>query len=163
MVFHVLNRGVGRRTLFAKDQDYRAFEKVLQETLRIRSMRVCAYCLMPNHWHFILWPEQDVVRYVERNAQRAGLVARAESWRWSSLGRAEREESAPILSTWPVPRPVDWLQMVGQPQSEAELRAVRHCVDRGCPFGGPDWVVTTARRLGLESTLRQRGRPRQQV
>ena len=32
MVFHVLNRGVGRRTLFDKDQDYLAFEQVLAET-----------------------------------------------------------------------------------------------------------------------------------
>jgi len=22
-------------------------------------MRICAYCLMPNHWHFLLWPERD--------------------------------------------------------------------------------------------------------
>src|SRR5437868_1789377 len=22
-------------------------------------MRVLAYCLMPNDWHFVLWPEQD--------------------------------------------------------------------------------------------------------
>jgi len=43
MVFHVLNRGVGRRVLFTKDEDFLAFER---ETLRTRRMRVCAYCLM---------------------------------------------------------------------------------------------------------------------
>jgi len=43
MVFHVLNRGVGRRTLFGKQEDFLAFERVLQETLRVRPMRVCAY------------------------------------------------------------------------------------------------------------------------
>ena len=59
MVFHVLNRGVGRRNLFDKDGDFLAFERVLLETLRIRPMRVCAYCLMSNHWHFVLWPERD--------------------------------------------------------------------------------------------------------
>jgi putative transposase len=59
MVFHVLNRGVGRRTLFEKESDYLAFEKVLAETLHTRPMRICAYCLMPNHWHFVLWPEKD--------------------------------------------------------------------------------------------------------
>ncbi len=37
MVFHVFNRGVGRRTLFEKDADYLAFEKVIQETLRTRA------------------------------------------------------------------------------------------------------------------------------
>src|SRR5271157_2277020 len=53
----------------------------------------------------------QVVRYVERNALRPKLVERAESWRWSSLRRVEREDPAfPILSTWPLPRPTDWLQ-----------------------------------------------------
>src|SRR5208283_3221818 len=137
MVFHVLNRGVGRRVLFTKDEDFLAFERVVEETLRTRRMRLCAYCLMSNHWHFVVWPERDgdlpafmqqvtntrmkrwkehrheigyghlyqgrykcfpveteeyfyqVVRYVERNALRANLVERAESWRWSSLRRCE--------------------------------------------------------------------------
>jgi hypothetical protein len=49
MVFHVLNRGVGRRLLFTKDQDFLAFERVVEETLRTRRMRVCAYYLITNH------------------------------------------------------------------------------------------------------------------
>ena len=59
MVFHVLNRGVGRRVLFTKDEDFLAFERVVEETLRTRRMRVCAFCLMSNHWHFVVWPERD--------------------------------------------------------------------------------------------------------
>src|SRR5271157_3428309 len=59
MVFHVLNRGVGRRVLFTKDEDFLAFERVVEETLRTRRMRLCAYFLMPNHWHFVVWPERD--------------------------------------------------------------------------------------------------------
>src|SRR5208282_2646250 len=59
MVFHVLNRGVGRRVLFTKDEDFLAFERVVEETLRTRRMRLCAYCLMSNHWHFVVWPERD--------------------------------------------------------------------------------------------------------
>ena len=59
MVFHVLNRGVGRMKLFSKDADYQAFEAIVEETLDTRPMRICSYCLMPNHWHFVLWPEHD--------------------------------------------------------------------------------------------------------
>src|SRR5271157_5450334 len=55
MVFHVLNRGLGRRLLFTKDEDFLAFERVVEETLRPRRMRLCAYCLMPKHWHFVAW------------------------------------------------------------------------------------------------------------
>jgi putative transposase len=59
MVFHVLNRGVARMQLFAKAADYQAFEGVLDETREQSPMRICAYTLMPNHWHLLLWPEHD--------------------------------------------------------------------------------------------------------
>jgi len=59
MVFHVLNRGVGRRLLLSKDEDFLAFERVVEETLRTRRMRLCAYCLISNHWHFVVWPKRD--------------------------------------------------------------------------------------------------------
>ncbi len=59
MVFHVLNRGVGRMTIFDDDADYAAFERILEETLEVLPMRVCAVCLMSNHWHLVLWPESD--------------------------------------------------------------------------------------------------------
>ena len=59
MVFHVLNRGVGRRKIFYKDRDYAAFEKVLEATLELVPMRLLAYYLMPNHWHLLLWPRED--------------------------------------------------------------------------------------------------------
>lgn len=59
MVFHVLNRGVARMQVFEKTGDYQAFEHVLKEALEESPMRICAYCLMPNHWHLLLWPEHD--------------------------------------------------------------------------------------------------------
>ncbi len=59
MVFHVLNRGVGRVRIFDDDGDYAVFERILEETVENQPMRICAYCLMPNHWHLVLWPESD--------------------------------------------------------------------------------------------------------
>ena len=53
MVFHVLNRGVARMQLFEKAADYQAFEQVLQDTLDQSPMRICAYAVMPNHWHLL--------------------------------------------------------------------------------------------------------------
>ena len=41
----------------------------------------------------------------------------------------------------------------------AELAALRTCVTRERPWGGPQWVARTAARLGLEASLRPRGRP----
>ena len=59
MVFHVLNRGVARMQLFEKAADYHAFEQVLRDTLDQSPMRICAYAVMPDHWHLLLWPECD--------------------------------------------------------------------------------------------------------
>ena len=58
-VYHALNRGVARLPLFEKDGDYEAFERVLGEALLEQPTRVLGYCLMPNHWHFVLWPVAD--------------------------------------------------------------------------------------------------------
>ncbi len=69
-------------------------------------------------------------------------------------------ESRAMLSDWPLPRPRSWVQYVNQPQSEAELDSLRRSVQRGLPYGGDAWVRSTAKRLGLEHTLRNRGRPK---
>ena len=45
--------------LFEKAADYQAFEQVLRDTLDQSPMRICAYAVMPNHWHLLLWPECD--------------------------------------------------------------------------------------------------------
>ena len=58
-VYHVLNRGVGRRRLFDKAADFQAFEDILAETCRLLPMRVCGFCLMPNHWRLFLSPRED--------------------------------------------------------------------------------------------------------
>jgi len=130
-VYHALNRAVGRATLFDKEGDYAAFIKVLRQAKEWQAMRLLGYCLMPNHWHLVLWPRREgeltafvrwlththtmrwhahyhtqgtghlyqgrfksfpvetddhlytVLRYVERNPLRAGLVRKATNWRWS--------------------------------------------------------------------------------
>jgi len=48
-------------------------------------------------------------------------------------------------------------------ETEAELAALRCCVNRGRPFGDPNWITDTAKRLGLEWTLRPRGRPKKET
>ncbi len=58
-VYHVLNRGVARLPLFEKPADFEAFLRVLAEALEEHPTRVLAFALMPNHWHFVLWPEGD--------------------------------------------------------------------------------------------------------
>ena len=59
LAYHVLNRRVGRLSLFEKPGDYLAFEKILREAHDRTGLRIAAYCLMPNHWHLLLWPRDD--------------------------------------------------------------------------------------------------------
>jgi putative transposase len=58
-VYHVLNRAVGRAKLFDHAGDYSAFEKVLRESKSQVPMRLLAFCIMPNHWHLVVWPRED--------------------------------------------------------------------------------------------------------
>jgi putative transposase len=57
--YHVLNRGNGRRTVFHKEADFAAFAKLLREAGERLDMRLLAYCLLPNHFHLLLWPRGD--------------------------------------------------------------------------------------------------------
>jgi putative transposase len=109
-----------------------------------------------------LW---TVMRYVERNPVRAGFVEQARAWEWGSAhARQQPPESRPWLSLPddpPLPR--NWSARVDRSETEAELTAVRTSLRRGLPFGDPDWVRSSAVRLGLESTTRPRGRPRKET
>jgi len=44
--------------MFSTNRDGLAFEETVEETLWLYPMRILAYC-WPNHWHFVLWPEED--------------------------------------------------------------------------------------------------------
>ena len=59
VVYHVINRANARMKIFDTDEDYLFFEKVLEEGREKFNMRILAYCIMPNHWHLILYPKKD--------------------------------------------------------------------------------------------------------
>jgi REP element-mobilizing transposase RayT len=59
MCYHALNRGNDRRTVFRKEGDFAAFLKAFAEVCHDVPVRPLAYCLMPNHFHLVLWPEGD--------------------------------------------------------------------------------------------------------
>ncbi|HUZ92381.1 MAG TPA: transposase [Candidatus Paceibacterota bacterium] len=58
-IYHVLNRANSRSRLFEGDEEYQSFLAVLREGQSYVPMRILAYCLMPNHWHFVLYPRED--------------------------------------------------------------------------------------------------------
>jgi len=59
LVYHVLNRANARMTIFEKPDDYDAFHRVVEEAVDRTAMRLLAYCVMPSHWHLVVWPRED--------------------------------------------------------------------------------------------------------
>lgn len=55
--FHVLNRSVARLPLIEKPEDYAAFERVIGEAFQRERLPIYSYCVMPNHWHFVVRPK----------------------------------------------------------------------------------------------------------
>lgn len=209
-IYHVLNRANARMQIFEKEKDYLAFEKIAVEAKEKYPMQILSYCLMPNHWHFVLCPKgnQDlasfmrwitlthtqrwlvhrnmigyghlyqgryksfpiqkdkhflqVCRYVERNALRAKLIDKAESWRWGSawVRKYGNSEQKSLLSEWPVPITNDYVAFLNQEEKESTLASLRYSVARGKPFGSESWIEKIVEKFKLKSTLNPRGRPK---
>jgi hypothetical protein len=81
-----------------------------------------------------------VLRYVERNALHA--------------------EAGEAPDAVPVALSKHWTSFVNRPETEDKLERLRRSVVRGAPFGDVEWQRRPAERLGLQSTLAPRGRPR---
>jgi putative transposase len=204
--YHLINRGNNRTTLFHDRADYIHFTWLLSHAQRRVPLHVLAVCLMPNHVHVVVRPNEDrtlsrwthwlfttharhhhmkygttgrvwqgrykafiieddaylltVMRYVERNPVRAGLVSRAEEWEWGSLRWRLAGGSRPVISAPPFALPADWATSVNQPETASVLEAIRTSINRQRPFGSPQWVERTARRLCVEPSLAPVGRPR---
>jgi putative transposase len=206
-----MNRAAKRARLFECNDDYRVIERLLLAAKIATDMRLLAYCIMPNHWHLVLWPAAGkqmsqfmrrftgvhaqhwqlsrctigsgavyqgrykaipvqtgehfytLCRYVERNALRAGLVAKAEDWAWSSLSKRLHHTESDLLDSWPVPCPPAWLEELNREVAAEDVERVRTAIQRGIPLGDPAWVEQTAMIVGLSNRLRGRGRPQREV
>jgi len=197
-IHHVLNRGNRRQRIFHKPADYDAFMELLATIKERVPMRILAACLMPNHFHLVLWPttgtdlsaymqllmnvhirryhkhygttglghvyqgrfknfivQSDihlyrVLRYVEGNALRAGLVSDARLWKWSTLAARMTPNGYEYLSEWPVPRPPNWHDFVNLRPTLEELQRVQMSVRKGTPYGDPEWVKSTLKTAAAE-------------
>jgi len=103
-----------------------------------------------------------VIRYIERNPVRAGLVESVKDWSWSSYQGRSGSNSDLLLSELPIELPSNWQEYVDTPLTNKELEKIRQCVKRRSPFGDPDWQKQICMKFGLMTTLNPRGRPKKQ-
>ena len=190
VVHHVVNRGNRKKVIFHKRGDYQAFITVLGEACSKFRMRLLAFCLMNNHWHLVVWPDENVslsafmhwltsthvrryhrhynltgtghlyqdryrnricqdeegvlkvIRYVESNPLAAGLVKRAQDWRWSSLRIRIEGDDDRLLAEGPIPMPESWTAYVNATTPKERAEALEACKvslaknDRGRPKTG---------------------------
>ena len=59
LIYHTLNQANARLAILGRDADYAAFERVLRQAVARFDMRLLAYCVMPNHFHLLLWPREN--------------------------------------------------------------------------------------------------------
>ncbi len=214
LLYHAINRGNNRAAVFSAAADYRAFLAALHQTKQRYPFRLYGYCLMSNHFHLLLAPEdgvrisrvlqsltvahtwryhrgrgtvghvwqgrfksplvQDdehalvVLRYIEANPLRAGMVADLADYPWSSYavhGLGSDDALISPLPAWETlrreaqTRCAYWHRWVHTPASEHELAEVRKSVTSGRPFGAAAWAEDKAALLALPPTPKPRGRP----
>jgi putative transposase len=74
--YHVINRGNNRATVFHNEGDYFAFVRSIHQACFHVPMRLLGFCVMPNHYHLVLWPK---------------LAAHLSDWmRWLQTAHARR-------------------------------------------------------------------------
>jgi putative transposase len=112
-----------------------------------------------------------VLRYIEANPLRAGMVADLRDYRWSSYGQHGMGRVDTLLNGFPeweqlgqseAERRRRWRVKLRSEQKQGELSAVRDSLRTGRPLGSPAWVEGVASRLGIDLTPRPRGRPRKE-
>jgi putative transposase len=67
-VVHVVNRGNDKKRLFVRARDFEDFLQLVLWAKGTCPVRIVAYCIMSNHWHFVFWVEVewDVSAFLHR-------------------------------------------------------------------------------------------------
>lgn len=99
------------------------------------------------------------VRYVSLNPVRAGLVERAQDWRWSSVSDHLSTRDSELVKVAPVlERYGDFATFLGQPEDSTEAyRMLRQSETTGRPLGTEKWIEKLSALTGRELKPKKRG------
>src|ERR1019366_5414890 len=198
--YHVTQRGNARQFLLTDDAARLVYLDLLSKYVELYGLSLLGYCLMSNHVHLVLIPQQAeslalalkqthgryatfwnathassghvwqgryyscplddlhlwiALRYVEQNPVRAGLVATAEAWHWSSAPAHCGQAESPLdldMEKWTKRwTSANWRAYLLAGETEAVLQSIRENTHTGRPLGSPEVVkqleCATLRRL----------------
>jgi putative transposase len=58
--YHIYNRGSGRQPIFFEEENYRYLLRLFKKYMQATEITVIAYCLMPNHYHFLVRQDGEI-------------------------------------------------------------------------------------------------------
>lgn len=207
---HITQRGNRRGQVFFSDADYRTYLAWLHFDVTRYRAAVLAYCLMSNHVHLIIVPDERrslgyalrhlhmryaqrangrhgwnghlwqgryfsapldeshlwaAIRYVELNPVRAGLVARAEDYPWSSAHSHCDASANPVLCQEPAwKRRLEsiggWAAWLAAGNDAVTTNRIRKMTASGMPCGSQEFVDAIQVQTGRNFIRRPSGRPR---
>ena len=203
----VTQRGNYEQTVFEEEADFRRYLAWLRECSDRYHVEVWAYCLMPNHVHFVCVPKTDgalarsfntlhmryaqyfhgkkgvtghlwkgrflscilddrsvfeEVRFIEMNPVRAGIVGRAEDYRWSSARHHVFGEPDPVMrdECFLKTEVADWRAYLAGRGNEPVLIRTWQSLKTGRPAGDEGFVHGLEEIVGHRLAALPRGRPR---
>ena len=103
-----------------------------------------------------------VLRYVERNPLTAQLVDNPLEWRFGSVYRRYKGtfKEKQLLSPWVCKEPENYLEILTQALTLKEIERIELSERKGLPFGDEEHVLKMVEKYNLQSTLREKGRPK---
>jgi putative transposase len=72
LIYHVINRGNNRQKVFRKQADFAAFLKALGDLKERKPFELFGYCLLDNHFHLLIRPQQGTT--ISRRRKRVRTV-----------------------------------------------------------------------------------------
>jgi len=203
---HVVQRGVRRMDVFFSERDKEHYLASLAESASKHGLEFLAWCLMSNHVHFVVVPNQErslaaafgdahrrytrainlregwrghlwqerfhsypldeshllaAVRYVELNPVRAGLVADAEDWSWSSarfhLGLTGRDQLVRSRALYDYVG--NWRSYLGK-EDEKLSKGIETHLKTGRPLGSASFLKKVELLLNRNLVPRKGGWPK---